>query len=137
MPSLDEILDDFEYLEEDLERLRYVVDLGKDLPELPEDLRNETTFVRGCTSQVWLVPRVEAGDPPTYHFRADADAQIVRGLVALLLEVYSGKTADQLLSFDIDGLMMRLRLRQQLTPGRQNGLVAMVNRIRSYAESSG
>lgn len=134
MPTLDDILEDLAFLDDNLERYQYLIDLGKALPVLPDELRDEAFFVRGCTSQVWLVPRASDGDPPRLEFQGDADAQIVRGLIALLLAVYSDKTAEQILAVDVAELMERLQLSQHLTPGRQNGLHAMINRIRAYAE---
>lgn len=121
-------------MDEDLERLRYVIDLGKDLAEFPEALHTAEFLVQGCSSQVWLVPRVTEGDPAVLEFWADADAQIVRGLVALLLVAYSGKTAEQILAVDAEELLERLKFTDHLTPGRQNGLFAMVSRIRDFAE---
>lgn len=138
MSALDDIIEDLEFLDEDLERLRYVIDLGAELANFPPEHRREEFLVQGCTSQVWLVPRVAApgspGHPPVLEFHADADAQIVRGLVALLLAVYSGHTAAQILAIDVDDLMARLRFTDHLTPGRQNGLHAMVSRIRAFAK---
>ncbi len=134
MTTLTDIIDDLEFLDEDLERLRYVIDLGKELADFPAERRTEEFLVQGCTSQVWLVPSVGQGEPPVLEFAADADAQIVRGLVALLLVVYSGQTAEQILAINVDDLMGRLRFTDHLTPGRQNGLFAMVSRIRSFAE---
>jgi len=134
MCTLEDIIEDLEFLDEDLERLRYVIDLGKDLGDFPDDLRTKEFLVQGCSSQVWLVPRVVEGSPVVLEFSADADAQIVRGLVALLLVAYSGRTAEQILAVDVDRLMERLQFTDHLTPGRQNGLFAMVSRIRDFAE---
>ncbi len=134
MSTLEDIIEDLEFLDEDLERLRYVIDLGAELADFPDEHRTSEFLVQGCTSQVWLVPRLQDGDPPRLVFEADADAQIVRGLVALLLVVYSGRTAAEILAIDADDLMARLQFTDQLTPGRQNGLHAMVSRIRAFAE---
>lgn len=133
--TLEEIIDDLEFLEDDLERYRYVIDLGRHLAPLPDELRTPETLVRGCTSKVWLMGDSD-GDPPRFSFRADADAQIVRGLVALLLIAYNGKTAEEVLAVDPNALLTRLQFTDQLTPGRQNGLHSMINRIRSLAETS-
>jgi len=132
--TLEDIIEDLEFLDEDMERLRYVVDLGKDLTAFPAELHTQEFLVQGCSSQVWLVPRVIEGDPAVLEFVADADAQIVRGLVALLLLAFSGKTAEQIMAVNVDELLERLRFTDQLTPGRQNGLFAMVSRIRDVAE---
>lgn len=134
MTALDAIIEDLEFLDEDLERLRYIIDLGRSLADLPDERRVPEFLVQGCASQVWLVPRVGQGEPPLLEFEADADALIVRGLVALLLVVYSGKTAEQILAIDVDDLLVRLQFTDHLTPGRQNGLFAMVSRIRDFAE---
>lgn len=134
MCTLEDIIEDLEFLDEDLERLRYVIDLGKDLGDFPDALRTPEFLVQGCSSQVWLVPRVAENAPEVLEFSADADAQIVRGLVALLLVAYSGQTAEQILAVDVDRLMERLQFTEHLTPGRQNGLFAMVGRIRDFAE---
>jgi cysteine desulfuration protein SufE len=134
MTTLDEILEDLAFLDDNLERYQYLIDLGKALPPLPDEYRIDTFLVRGCTSQVWLVPSASQDDPPLLTFEGDSDAQIVRGLVALILAIYSGKTAQQILAVDVKGLMDRLQLAQHLTPGRQNGLYSMINRIRAFAE---
>lgn len=132
--TLDEILEDLEFLEDDLERYRYVIELGRNLAPLPEEEHTAETLVRGCTSKVWLTGDAH-GSPPRFSFRADADAQIVRGLVALLLIAHNGKTAQEILALDVKDLLTRLRFTEQLTPGRQNGLLAMVEKIRALAKA--
>lgn len=135
---LEELLEDLAFLTDPMERLRAIIDLGDELEDFPDTARSPANAVRGCTSQVWIVHRVEADDPgqPRLVFSADADAQIVRGLVALLLQIYSGKRADEILALDIEAIFERIDLKRQLTPGRQNGLLAMVNRIRAAARDA-
>src|SRR5689334_7354221 len=100
MASIDAILEDFEYLEEWEDRYRYVIELGKALPDLPEADRTAENKVRGCASQVWLVTETGDGADPVLTFRGDSDAHIVRGLVAIVLAIYSGKKASEIERLD-------------------------------------
>src|SRR5215210_2294298 len=134
LPAVDEIVANFELLDEWEERYRYLIELGRMLPALPPEAYAETNKVQGCASQVWLDRRVEsAGPEPILHWRGDSDAHIVRGLVALLLALYSGKTASEVLVTDAIGLFQNLGLSEHLTPQRSNGVRSMVERIRSDA----
>ena len=114
------------------ERYKYIIDLGKELPELNSSLRVEAYIVRGCQSQVWLVPRQE-GD--LYFFEVDSDAHIVKGLLAIVLSAFNGKTAEMILSFDVDDYFNQLDLVRHLSPTRGNGLRAMVQRIKDVAQN--
>lgn len=134
--NLDEALEDLELLDDDLERYEYVMELGRQLPPFPEQARTEANRVRGCTSQVWMRGRFTGGPPARLSLEADADARIVRGLVALLWLAYEGRTAEEILATDADTLLGRLRFADQLTPGRQNGLHAMLERVRALAASA-
>ncbi|HUU67702.1 MAG TPA: SufE family protein [Methyloceanibacter sp.] len=133
--SFEEILADFELLDDWEDRYRYVIELGRKLDPLPEEERNAANKVQGCVSQVWLSTKVEPGSPPRLTFTGDSDAHIVRGLVAILLAIYSSKTADDILSVDARQTLGELHLNEHLTPQRSNGLMAMVTRIRSDAEA--
>ncbi|MGX1306869.1 cysteine desulfuration protein SufE [Amorphus suaedae] len=129
------IVEAFELIDDWEERYRYVIELGKELPPLPEDARTDANKVRGCVSQVWLDTRVsEEADGPHLHFQGDSDAHIVRGLVAIVLALYSGRTAQEILEIDPEATLATLGLREHLTPQRSNGLSAMVGRIRRDAE---
>ncbi len=137
--SLDSILADFEFLDDWEDRYRYVIELGRELPPLPEKARNDANKVQGCVSQVWLATRIEsdgAGKAPVLHFLGDSDAHIVRGLIAILLAIYSGKRADEILAIDANAILDRLGLREHLTPQRSNGLASMLARIRADAEKA-
>ena len=134
--SFEEILADFELLDEWEDRYRYVIELGRKLKPLPEDKRNAENKVQGCVSQVWLSTTVHADGVPRLTFVGDSDAHIVRGLVAILFAIYSGKTADEILSIDANETLGNLHLNEHLTPQRSNGLMAMVKRIRSDAEAA-
>ena len=135
--SFDEILTDFDLLSDWEDRYRYVIELGKKLEPLPETDRTPATKVQGCVSQVWLSTEVDrSGESPRLTFRGDSDAHIVRGLIAILFALYSGKTAAEILRIDAGQRLGLLQLKEHLTPQRSNGLMAMVKRIRSDAEAA-
>ena len=138
MTGIDEIIDNFALLDEWDDRYRYVIELGRTLPQLAEEAHNETNKVRGCTSQVWLVTHVkpDGAGGPVLSFEGDSDAHIVRGLVAILFAVYSGKSARDILDTDAIAIFDKLGLRENLTPQRSNGLRSMVERIRADADAA-
>jgi cysteine desulfuration protein SufE len=127
-PELQEIVDNFALFDDWEERYRYLIDLGRALPSMDDSLKNDQTFVPGCTSKVWLVVEIRGG---VLHIVADSDAHIVRGLVALLLMAYQGRTIDEIRALDIESLFREIGLDQHLSPNRRNGFFAMVERIRS------
>jgi cysteine desulfuration protein SufE len=118
-------------MEEWDDRYRYLIELGRTLPPLPEDARTEANKVRGCASQVWLSTSVkpDGSRGPVLTFEGDSDAHIVRGLIAILFALYSGKDARHILSTDAVALFEKLGLRDHLTPQRSNGFRSMVDRI--------
>lgn len=132
--TLDEIVEDFEFLDAWEDRYRYIIELGDDLEEMPDCLKTEENRVQGCVSNVWLVPRIEPGDPPLIRFVADSDSQIVRGLVAILLVLCSGRTAREIQALDIESIFDRLELGKHLSRSRSNGLHSMIKRLRRMAE---
>ena len=135
MAKLDQIIDDFAYLDEWEDRYRYVIELGKALPELPEDKRTTENKVQGCASQVWLVSHVaEDGADPVLTFEGDSDAHIVRGLVAIVLAAYSGRHASEIAQTDAIEIFNRIGLVEHLSAQRANGLRSMVKRIRDEAQ---
>jgi len=135
LPPIDEIVSNFELLDEWDERYRYLIELGRLMEALPEDAYTDANKVRGCASQVWLTTALERADgEPRLHLVGDSDAHIVRGLVALLISLYNGKTATEALSTDALGLFKSLGLADHLTPQRSNGVRAMVDRIRHDAQ---
>ncbi len=136
-PSITDIEENFALLEDWDDRYRYVIELGRQLPAMAETDRSDGNKVQGCTSQVWLAVRIEgAGEDAILGFSGDSDAHIVRGLVAILLAMVSGKTAKTILSADPIALFGRLGLREHLTPQRSNGFRSMVDRIRRDAEAA-
>jgi cysteine desulfuration protein SufE len=137
LPSFDEIVANLEFLDDWEERYRYVIELGRMMPELPAEAHSEANRVHGCASQVWLETRADGdGADPVLAFRGDSDAHIVRGLVALLVALYSGKRASEITRTDAVAIFDQLGLREHLTPQRSNGVRAMVERIRRDAAAA-
>lgn len=135
--TLDEIVEDFAFLDAWEDRYRYIIELGDELEALPDRLKTEEHRVQGCVSNVWLVLRVEpgeSGEPPRIRFLADSDSQIVRGLVAILVSLCSGRTAQEIQVLDIESIFERLELGKHLSRSRSNGLHSMIKRIRRLAE---
>lgn len=132
--TLDDIRENFSFLDDWEDRYRYVIELGKDLEPLTEDEHSDDNKVRGCVSQVWLKTRLEGDGPdPVLTFRGDSDALIVRGLIAVLHATYSGRKVSEVLSTDPEVIFDELNLREHLTPQRSNGLRSMVERLRKVA----
>ena len=127
----DELVENFELFDEWEDRYRFLIDLGKKLPPLDESQKIEFNKVHGCQSNVWLVAQPKPDQ--TIDFVADSDSSIVRGLIAVLRELYSGQKAQDILSFNADTLFSRLGLDQHLSMGRRNGLYGMVERIKLLA----
>lgn len=137
MTTIDQIIADFELLDDWEDRYRYVIELGKTLAPLPDAEHNDANKVRGCASQVWLSTRRENGaGEPVLHFVGDSDALIVRGLVAIAIALYDGKPASEILTTDADALFAELGLKEHLTAQRSNGLRALVDRIRADARAA-
>ena len=136
--TIDEIIENFSLLEDWDDRYRYVIELGRGLAPLPESARSEANKVQGCASQVWLASEVrrDGGNGPRLYLVGDSDAHIVRGLVAILLALYGGKPAREILSTDAIAVFDRLGLREHLTPQRSNGFRSMVERIRADARAA-
>lgn len=135
--AFEEIAETFEFLDDWEDRYRHVIDMGKAMPALEENLRIPQTKVEGCASQVWLVPEVEGeGNEAVIRFRGDSDAMIVRGLIAILIALYGGLTAREALSVDARSEMGRLGLNDHLSAQRSNGLTAMVQRVRDLATAA-
>jgi cysteine desulfuration protein SufE len=138
MTTIDDIIDNFALLDDWDDRYRYVIELGRTLAPLPEELRTDANKVQGCASQVWLGTKVrpDGAAGPTLSFVGDSDAHIVRGLIAILFALYSAKPARQILDTDAVALFEKLGLREHLTPQRSNGFRSMVERIKSDARAA-
>jgi cysteine desulfuration protein SufE len=137
--TIDEIRDNFALLDDWDDRYRYVIELGRTLDPMPEAEHSAGNKVQGCVSQVWLSKRVgrnSANDEPLLNYLGDSDAHIVRGLIAILLTLYSGRTPREILGTDALAVFDEFGFREHLTPQRSNGLRAMVERIRSDAREA-
>jgi len=136
--TIDEIRENFALLDDWDDRYRYVIELGRTLDPMPEAEHSAANKVHGCASQVWLSRRLERDgrDEPVLKYRGDSDAHIVRGLIAILLTLYSGHTPQQILATDALAVFDEFGFRDHLTPQRSNGLRAMVERIRADARET-
>ena len=131
--QLQQLIEDFEMLGDWEERYRYLIDLGRKLPPLPEGARTEASKVRGCMSQVWLSSKENPGPPLTLEFFGDSDSHLVKGLIALLFLLVSNKTPQQILATDVSHAFEQLGLENHITANRRNGFYSMVERIRLLA----
>ncbi|GAB3118264.1 SufE family protein [Novispirillum itersonii] len=135
--NIDDLAENFSLFDDWEDRYRYIIDLGRKMPPLPDADKVQANKVEGCMSQVWLTHAVEAGAAePRLFFFADSDAHIVKGLLAVLLILFSGKTAQQILAIDADAELARLELDQHISPNRRNGVTSVVRTIRALAAQS-
>ena len=132
-PSVDEIRDSFAFFDDWEDRYKFIIDLGRALPPMDDTLKIDVNIVRGCQSQVWIDYRLDDG---RLYFTLDSDAMIVRGLIAIVLAAFDGRTPEAILAYDIDELFNELDLMRHLSPTRGNGLAALVRRIRDIAASA-
>jgi cysteine desulfuration protein SufE len=138
MADIAEIIDNFSLLDDWDDRYRYLIELGRELPPLAAEAHNDANKVRGCASQVWLDTSVRPNGAggPVLTFVGDSDAHIVRGLIAILFAMYSGRNAKDILATDAVALFEKMGLREHLTPQRSNGFRSMVDRIHADARSA-
>lgn len=135
--EFEDIAENFSFLDDWEDRYRYLIELGQSLPPLAEEERTPGNKVQGCASQVWLVTeKSEADNGPVLHYRGESDAMIVKGLVAVLLALYSGRPAREIAETDALSILDDLGLREHLSTQRSNGLAAMVGRIRADAKAA-
>ncbi len=128
--TIDELIENFEFLDGWEDKYRYLIDLGNKLEPLPEQYKTDDWKVRGCQSQVWLVPEKKDGK---LHFRGDSDAIIVKGLIAVVLMIYNDKSPSEIKSVAVDDIFAKLGLSDHLSPSRRNGLISMTEKINNYA----
>ncbi len=134
--AIEEVASEFALLPDWEERISYIMELARGLAPLADSERSEANRVRGCASQVWLIPERRAEAPEKLYFRGDSDAQLVRGNVAMLLRIFSGRTPEEILSVEPKTVFDRLGLADALTAQRANGLYSMMNRIRQEARDA-
>ncbi|MCX5576818.1 SufE family protein [Kaistia terrae] len=134
LSPIDRILDDFAFLDDWDDRYRYLIELGRTLEPLSPEAHNEANRVQGCASQVWLQKDVrQEADGPHLDFKGDSDALIVSGLVAIVIALFSGRPAAEIVATDAEAVFEKIGLREHLTAQRSNGLRSMVNRIKTEA----
>ena len=129
--KIEDLIDNFTFFDSWEDKYRYIIELGEELPELPSEFLTEEWKVKGCQSQVWLVPQKNSDG--TITFLGTSDAMIVKGLISIVLCIYSGKTPQDILDIDIDNIFSSLGLHEHLSPSRRNGLESMVEKIKNYA----
>lgn len=133
LPTIEKILSNFAVLPDWTDRYRYIIDLGRKLPPMPEDLKTEDNLVPGCISKVWLTINKEE-DIITFY--ADSDAHITKGLIAILVSIYSGKTQDEMAAIDLQDIFKQLDLDNHLSFNRRNGFSSMVQKIKELSNES-
>ena len=133
--EIERLIETFEFLDEWTERYRHLLEIAKKLPAMPDELKTESTLVQGCLSQVWLVVKADENNAQVLQIVADSDAHIVRGLIAIVVMLYSGRTADEIVAVDAKSVFGKLGLDQHLSVGRRNGLESMIRRIQGVAGS--
>lgn len=135
--TIEDLKEDFSVIDEWEDRYRYVIELGRALPPLAEEERIPANKVQGCASQVWIAAHQEKnGREARLSFTGDSDALIVKGLIAIIFRLFSGKAASEILAIDAGALLDELGLREHLTPQRSNGVASMVTRIKSDAQAA-
>ena len=131
--DVEELIERFSLFDDWEERYAYIIQMGRQLPDFPEEHRTEANKVRGCVSQVWMISETQAGK---VSLQGDSDAFIVKGLVAILLKLYSERSPEEIAAIDIESVFDRLGLAEHLTPNRRNGFFSMVQRIRGYGAAA-
>lgn len=132
-PTVDELKDSFELFADSEEKYEYLVELGRQLPEMSPDLLRECNRVLGCMSSVWLTAQVEGGSPPRLRLQAESDSLIVRGLIVIVLAYFNGQDCETILKLDGDQILSELGFSASLSSNRKNGLAAMIKRIKQQA----
>lgn len=131
--TVEELIDNFSFLDGWEEKYQYVIDLGHKLEPLDEKFKTDDWKVKGCQSQVWLVPQIQNG---VFHFKGDSDAILVKGIISIVLLIYNDKTADEINNIDVTKIFVKLGLEENLTPSRRNGMLSMVEKIKQYAAAA-
>ena len=131
--TVEELIDNFSFLDGWEEKYQYVIDLGHKLEPLDEKFKTDDWKVKGCQSQVWLVPQIKNG---VFHFKGDSDAILVKGIISIVLLIYNDKTAAEIKNIDVTKIFVKLGLEENLTPSRRNGMLSMVEKIKQYAAAA-
>lgn len=131
--DIDELIDNFSYLDSWEDRYKYLIELGNTLPHFTEEQKSDEWKVPGCQSQVWIIPHYEGNH---IYFEGDSDAIIVRGIIAVVLIVFKDKLAQEILNIDVEEIFDKLGLREHITPNRRSGMLSMVDKIKYYASQA-
>lgn len=130
--TIDELIENFSFFDSWEEKYQYVIDLGHKLEPLDEKFKTDEWKVKGCQSQVWLVPEFKNGK---ISFKGDSDAILVKGIIAIVLAIYNNKSAEEIKKIDVNEIFVKLGLEENLTPSRRNGMMSMIAKIKQYATS--
>ena len=131
--TTEDLIDGFEFMDSWEDTYRHLIELGETLPPLEDKWRPEEWKVKGCQSQVWLVPQIRNG---IFHFKGDSDAILVKGIISIVLLIYNDKTAAEIKNIDVTKIFVKLGLEENLTPSRRNGMLSMVEKIKQYAAAA-
>jgi cysteine desulfuration protein SufE len=134
--EFDEIIDTFEFLEDWNQRYQYLIELGENLEPMPEELKTEVNWVKPCMSTVYVCAEPGVDNPQQIKFRGDCDTAVIKGVLALLIDLFSGRTYKEIKSIDVDGLFKRLQLEENLSPNRHVGIYAIVDKMLERAEAA-
>ena len=134
--TIEELIEEFDDLGDWADQCEVLIDMGRELPDMPAELKTEQSKVHGCQSNVWMVASVSEDASKTIELIADSDAMIVRGLLTVIMMVYSGRTAQEIHDTDIKAIFSRLGLDRHLSTARKNGLGGMVNRVQTIAKEA-
>lgn len=134
--SVDRVITAFEMMPSWQERYRLIIDMGRKLPQLPDEHYVDENLLDGCMSKVWMTAQLDTSqDPPVMRYQADSDSQIVKGLIAIVFEVFNGKPPEEIVTTDVESVFRKLELEQHISSGRRNGLSSMVRRVRELAQA--
>ena len=138
MTNINEIIENMEFLDNWEDKYKYIIELGQEINDFPEDLRNTNTKVNGCVSQVWLhsTASINSQNEKLINFIGDSDAFIVKGLIAILISIYTDKKPNEILEIDPQDIFKKFGLEEHLSPQRSNGLVSMIQRIKNDAKEN-
>lgn len=131
--SIESLIEDFSYLESWEDRYKYLIELGNEKPRFTDEQKKEEWKISGCQSQVWIIPHL---NNHVFFFEGDSDAIIVRGIIAVVLEIFKDKTAQEILDIDVEKIFDKMGLREHITPNRRSGMLSMVDKIKYYAQQS-
>jgi cysteine desulfuration protein SufE len=131
--SIDTLIDDFSFLENWEDRYKYLIELGNQLQHLSNDQKIDEWKIAGCQSQVWIIPHIEKD---RIYFEGDSDAIIVRGIIAIVFEIFKDKSAQEILDIDVEEIFDKMGLREHITPNRRSGMLSMVDKIKYYANEA-